>query len=83
MSGPSTKTVEGTPVDAPHHTAHREDTSPTCQDDILQVTTPIEMGGMTNSLSRVLVENPQRQTMEGPMVNTGHEVNKLDGGPRH
>ena len=83
MSGPRTKTVEGTPVDALCYTTHREDTSPTCQDDILQVTTPIQMGDLTDSLSKVLVANPQRQTLEGPIVNTGHEVNKLDVGSHH
>ena len=68
MSGPSAKLVEGTPVDAPHPTAHREGTSPTHQDDTLRVTIPIEMGSLTDSLSRVLVENPQRQTLEGPVM---------------
>ena len=81
MSSPSAKPVEGTPVDAPHHTTHREGTSPIHWDDTLWVTTPIEMGSLTDSLSRVLVENPQRQTLEGPMINAGHEVNELDMGP--
>ena len=81
MSSPGAKPVEGTPVDAPCHITHREGTSPTHQDDTPWVTTPIEIGGLTDSLSRVLVENPQRQTLEGPMINAGHEVNELDVGP--
>ena len=80
VSGPSAKPMEGTPVDAPHPTAHREGTSPTHWDDTLWVTTPIEMGSLTDSLSKVLVENPQRQTLEGPMIIMRHEVNKLDVG---
>ena len=72
--------MEGTPVDAPCHTAHREGTSLTHQDDTLWVTNPIEMGSLTDSLSRVLVENPQRQTLEGPVINVGHKVNGLDVG---
>ena len=71
--------MEGTPVDAPLHAAHREGTSPTHWDDTPRVTTPMEMGG-PNSLSRVLVEDQQRQTLEGPIMNAGHEVNKLDVG---
>ena len=55
MSGPGAKPMEGTPVDAQLHAAHREGTSPTCWDDTPRVTTPIEMGGLTDSLSRVLV----------------------------
>ena len=81
MSGPSAKPMEGTPVDAPCHITHREGISPTHQDDTLQVTTPIEIGGLTDSLSRVFVENPQRQTLEGSMINVGHEVNELNMGP--
>ena len=81
MSGPSTKPMEGTPVDAPCPTTHSKGTSPTHQDDIPWVTTPIEMGSLTDSLSRVLVENPQRQSLEGPMIIVSHEVNKLDVGP--
>ena len=49
--------MEETPVDAPLHATHREGTSPTCWDETLTVTTPIEMGGLTDSLSRVLVED--------------------------
>ena len=81
MSGPGTKPIEGTPVDPPLHANHREGTSPTHQDDTPQVTTPIEMGSLTDSLSRVLVENPQKWTLEGPVTNTGHEVNELDVWP--
>ena len=57
MSGPGAKPMEGTPVDTPCHTAHGEGTCPTCQDDTPRVTTPIEMGALTYSLSRVLVED--------------------------
>ena len=51
--------MEGTPVDAPLHATHKEGISPTCQDDTLRVTTLIEMGGggLTDSLSRTLVED--------------------------
>ena len=80
MSSPGAKPVEGTPVDAPCHIAHREGTFPTCWDDTPQVTTPIEIGGLTDSMSRVLVENPQRQTLEGPVINMAHKVNELDVG---
>ena len=58
----------------------REVTSPTHRDDIQWVTTPIKMGSLTDSLSRVLVENPQRQTLEGSMIFARHEVNELDVG---
>ena len=81
MSSPGTKPVEGTPVDAPHYATHGEGTSPTCQDDTPRVTTPIEVGGLADSLSRVLVEDQQRQTLEGPIVNVGHKVDELDMGP--
>ena len=72
--------MEGTPVDPPLHTTHKEGTSPTHWDDTPWVTTPIEMGSLTDGLSRVLIENPQRWTLEGPIINTGHEVNELDMG---
>ena len=80
MSGPVAKPMEGTSVDAPCYTAHREGTSPTHQDDTPRVTTPIEVGGLADSLSRVLIEDQQRQTLEGPVVNMSHEVDKLDMG---
>ena len=48
--------MEGTPVDPPLHATHGEGTSPTHWDDTLRVTTPIKMGDLTDSLSRVLVE---------------------------
>ena len=80
MSGPGAKPMEGTPVDAPLHATHREGISPTHQDDTLRVTTPIEMEGLTDSLSRILVEDQQRWTLEGPIMNAGHEVNELDVG---
>ena len=52
MSSPSAKPMEGTPVDASCHITHREGTSPTHWDDTPQVTTPIEMGSLTDSLGR-------------------------------
>ena len=57
MSGPGIKSMEGSSVDAPCHTAHGEGTPPTCWDDTPRVMTPIENGGL-DRLSRVLVEDP-------------------------
>ena len=78
MSRPGIKSVEGSSVDAPCHATHGEGTPPTCQDDTLRVKTPIEMGGLTDCLSRVLVEDPQGRAPEGPMLGMRHKVNELD-----
>ena len=49
MSDSRAKPVEGTLVDAPCLDAHREGNSPTQQDDILWVTTPVDIGGLADS----------------------------------
>ena len=68
MSRLGIKSMEESSVDAPHHATHGEGTPPTHQDDTLRVMTPIEMGGLTDCLSRVLVEDPQGWAPEGPTL---------------
>ena len=81
MSELRAKCVEGTSVDAPHLDAPREGTSPTQQEEIPQVTTPIDVGGLADSLCRVSMGNPQRGALESPTTNIDHEVSELDVGP--
>ena len=68
-------------MDAPCLDIHREGNSPTRWYEVPWVTTPINIGGLVDILLRVSVENPSRQALEGPAVNAGHEVSKLDVGP--
>ena len=82
MSEMRAKHVEGTLADAPYLDAPRGDTSPTQQEEIPQVTTPIEVGGLADSFSRVSMGNPQRGASESPIPNTDHEVGELDVGLR-
>ena len=51
-------------------------------EEIPQVTTPIDVGGLVDSLFRVSIGNPQRGTLEGPITNAVHEANELDVGPQ-
>ena len=60
--------------------APREGTSPTQQEEIPWVTTPIDVGGLVDSLFRVSIGNPQRRTSEGPIPNVSHKANELDVG---
>ena len=39
------------------------------------------MGGLTDCLSRVLVEDPQGRALEGPTSSVGHKVSELHVGP--
>ena len=75
------KHIEGTSVDAPHLDAPQGDTSPTQQEEILQVTMPIEVGSLADSFFRVSMGNPQRGVLESPIPNADHEVSELDIGP--
>ena len=67
-------------MDAPCLDAPREGTSPTQQKEILRVTTPIDVGGLADSLFRVSMGNPQRGASESPTANVDHEVSELDVG---
>ena len=80
MSDSRAKPVEGTPVDAPCLDAHREGNSPAWWDEIPCVTTPVDVGGLVDSLLRVSIGNPPRGTLEGPTTNGSHEVNELNVG---
>ena len=80
MSDSRAKCAEGTPVDASHLDAPREGTSPTQWEEIPQVTTPIDVGGLADSLFRVSIGNPQRGTSEGPITYASHKANELDMG---
>ena len=80
MSELRAKHVEGTSVDAPHLDAPREGTSPTQQEEIPRVTTPIDVGGLVDSFFKVSLGNPQRGASESPVTNADHEVSKLDMG---
>ena len=57
MSGPGTKPMEGTPVDAPCYATHGEGTSQPIGMIPQGLLFPIEVGGLADSLSRVLVED--------------------------
>ena len=80
MSSPGVKSVQGMSVDDPHHTSHGKGTPPTHWDDTLRVTTPIEIGGLMDCLSRVLVEDPQWRALEGHTLSGSHKVSELDVG---
>ena len=80
MSELRAKCIEGTLVDVPHLDAPREGTSPTQQEGIPWVTTPIDVGGLADSLFRVSMGNPQRGASESPITNADHEVSELDLG---
>ena len=80
MSDLRAKCVEGTSVDASCLDAPREGTSPTQQEEVPWVTTPIDVGGLVDSLFGVSMGNPQRGTLEGPITNVDHKVNELDMG---
>ena len=82
MSESRAKHVEGTSVDAPNLDAPREDTSPTWWEEILWVTTPIEVGGLVDSFFRVSMGNPQTGASESPVPNADHKVSELDVGPQ-
>ena len=45
-------------------------------------TTPIDIGGLADSLFRVSMGNPQRGVSESPVTNADHEVSELDVGLR-
>ena len=80
MSELRAKHIEGTSVDAPHLDAPREGTSPTQWEEIPQVTTPIDVGGLADSLFRVSMGNPQRRASESSTANVDHKVSELDVG---
>ena len=82
MSELRAKHVEGTSVEAPCLDAPKGDTSPTRWEEILQVTTPIEVGGLADNFFRVSMGSPQRGALESPIPNADHEVSELDVGPR-
>ena len=69
-----------TPVDAPCLDAQREDNSLTWWDKIPWVTTPVDVGGLVDSLLRVSIRNPPRGPSEGPATNASHKVDELDMG---
>ena len=73
--------MEGALVEAPHLDAPKGDTSPTQQDEIPWVTTPIDVGALADDFFRVSVGNPQRDTSESPIPGAGRGVNELDVGP--
>ena len=50
-------------------------------EEILWVTTPIDVGGLVDSFFRVSMGNPQRGALESPVTNADHEVSELDVGP--
>ena len=81
MSESRAKCIEGTSVEAPHLDAPKGDTSPTQQEEIPWVTTPIDIGSLADNFFRVSMGNPQRGTSESPIPNAD-EVNELDIGPR-
>ena len=82
MSESRAKHIEGTSVEAPHLDAPKGNTSPTQQEEIPWVTTPIDVGGLADNFFRVSVGNPQRGTSESPIPNADCEVNELDVGLR-
>ena len=82
MSKSGAKQVEGASVEAPHLDAQKGDTSSTRRDEIPWVTTPIDVGALSNNFFRVSVGNPQREASESPILGAGREVSELDVGPR-
>ena len=81
MSESRAKRVDSTSVDAPRLDVPKGDTSPTRWGEILQVTTPIEVGGLADNFFRVSVGNPQRGALESPIPNADCEVSELYIGP--
>ena len=81
MSEMRAKCIEGTSVDAPCLDAPQGDTSPIQREEILQVTMPIEVGGLADSFFRVSMGNPQRGASESPIPNADCKVSELDVGP--
>ena len=73
--------MEGASVEAPHLDAPKGDTSPAQQDEIPQVTTPIDIGALADNFFRVSIGNPQREASESPILGTCREVNELDVRP--
>ena len=71
MSESGAKRVEGASVEAPHLDAPKGDTSPTRWEEILRVTTPIDVGALADNFFRVSVGNLQRETLESPILGTG------------
>ena len=71
MSKSGAKQVGGASVEAPHLDAPKGDTSPTRWDEILRVTTPIDVGALENNFFRVSIGSPQRETLESPIPGTG------------
>ena len=69
-------------MDVPCHDAHREDASPVQWDEVPWVTTPVDVGGLVDSLFRILIGNPARGISEGPITNVSHKTNELDVGPQ-
>ena len=63
--------MEGASVEAPHLGAPKGDTSPIQQDEILWVTTPIDIGALANNFFRVSIGNPQREASESPVPGAG------------
>ena len=61
MSESRAKCVEGTSVDAPCLDTPREGTSPTQQEEIPWVTTPIDAGGLADSLFRETLKGEHRK----------------------
>ena len=80
MSESGDKRVEGTSIEAPHLDAPKGDTSPTQQEEIPWVTTPIDVGALADNFFRVSMGNLQRETLESPIPDTGQDVNELDVG---
>ena len=80
MSDSRAKHAEGTPVDASHLDTSWEGTYPSQQEEIPWVTTPVDVGGLVDSLFRVSIGNPQRGTSESPVTDVCHEANELDVG---
>ena len=78
MSESGAKQVEGPSVEAPHLDAPKGDTPPTQWDEILWVTTPIDIGASADNFFRVSVGHPQRETLVSPIPGAGQEVNELD-----
>ena len=74
--------MEGASVEVPHLDAPKGDTSPTRRDEILQVTTTIDVGALANNFFRVSIGNPQREASESPIPGASREVNELDVRPR-
>ena len=68
-------------MDVPCLDAHREGNSPTQWDNIPWIYYACRYRGLADSVLKVSIGNPPRQTLEGPATNASHEVSKLDVGP--